>query len=491
MLTEPEEEDDEVERFKDVPDNSGSDEEDGEKKLDPAGNALTSSSASGPHRYDGKKRDPQYANAADTCLWEIAPLLQHYHPAVALHASQLLASSPITTKPDLELHTLSHFLDRFVYRNPKQNVRGKETIMKPGAKGQDRSGMVVMRKGGASSAALVEERLNTEDFIGRKEQDVPVDQLFFHRYFNQNLDEEKALDAKREKRKRKDFEGSDAEEDEDEDSEAEAEADSDAAEEEDADSVGAEDAAAGVEKAISSEDDDDDDDDLELVSEGDLDEEEVWKAMQASMPPAEDGDDSDSMMEDDDGASEAAEVEDDVSVDEFAYSDSSDAEEAGVVGDAARDSELGVDDSDSELGVDPPEDDDDDDVVADGASAVQSTSKKASRKRASIAEQEQDEEEEEEDIESAFPAEDYGDDDDDDDELAGFAEEDDDVFGSDEDIELDLPVAGNAAGTKDKQKKGTDTIKDARKIKKQKLKHLPAFASADDWADLINADDSE
>src|SRR5438045_1081143 len=34
--------------------------------------------------YDAKKRDPLYANAESSSLWELSPLLQHYHPTVQL-----------------------------------------------------------------------------------------------------------------------------------------------------------------------------------------------------------------------------------------------------------------------------------------------------------------------------------------------------------------------------------------------------------------------
>ena len=48
------------------------------------------------------------------------PLTHHYHPAVALHARQLLAGQPLTASADLSQNTLTHFLDRFVYKNPKK-----------------------------------------------------------------------------------------------------------------------------------------------------------------------------------------------------------------------------------------------------------------------------------------------------------------------------------------------------------------------------------
>lgn len=395
MLTEPEEVDDDVETFKDVPDSDG----DAEERDASVAAAAVAQQGSSSSRYDGKKRDPQYANAQNSCLWEIAPLLSHFHPSVALHATQLLASAPITTTPDLELHTLSHFLDRFVYRNAKKinNANaGKESLMKPGAKGLDRSGMVLMRKDAA--AKNVESRVNADEFRKKKTEDVSVDQLFFHTYFNMKAEDEKARGDKKDKKKKKRAgAGSDVDEDED---------------------ISDEDLVIdGLDEG------NDDDEELELAEEAsDMDEDEVWKAMQDSMPKAA----GDSDIEDDD--SELGE-DSDVSAGEFAYSDS----------------ELGVDEAEDEAGEAAAEEEDDDDEV-----------ETAGRP-------------------SFFPS-----DDEDDDELAGFEEDDGDVIGSDEEIDIDLPMS--------KSSKTAGKDGESRKEKKRKLKHLPAFASADDWKDLIDAD---
>ena len=64
-----------------------------------------------PNEYDPRKREPEYSNAAGSCIWELIPLLFHYHPSVSLHAQQLLEGAQITATADLGLNTLSHFLD--------------------------------------------------------------------------------------------------------------------------------------------------------------------------------------------------------------------------------------------------------------------------------------------------------------------------------------------------------------------------------------------
>ncbi|KAI9137198.1 CBF/Mak21 family-domain-containing protein, partial [Paraphysoderma sedebokerense] len=74
--------------------------------------------------YDGFGRTPEYSNASKTCLWELLPLLQHFHPTIQHYARVLLSSQSIIlpngdTDP-LELYTLARFLDKFVYKNPKK-----------------------------------------------------------------------------------------------------------------------------------------------------------------------------------------------------------------------------------------------------------------------------------------------------------------------------------------------------------------------------------
>ena len=100
------------------------------------------------------------------------PLLHHHHPAISLHARQLLASQPITSSPDLALNTLSHFLDRFVYKNPKKPKTKGASAMQPSASAAD--GVAVKRvKGEVSGGALP----NEEKFWKKKVEEIPVDEV--------------------------------------------------------------------------------------------------------------------------------------------------------------------------------------------------------------------------------------------------------------------------------------------------------------------------
>ncbi|KAK0455841.1 CBF/Mak21 family-domain-containing protein [Armillaria borealis] len=211
--------------------------------------------------YDPRKRDPQYAHASSSPLWELTPLVHHYHPTISLHARQILSSQPLTASADLSLNTLSHFLDRFVYKNPKKSTSTKgASAMQPAASGLDGTGVKLM-KGDASGNVLV----NDAAFMKMKIQDVPVDEVFFHKFFARKNERNQSKVEK------------DGSEDEDEDE------DGDDGSGEEMDLTGDEAAAGGEQIA---EDNDESDD-----------EEEVWKAMKASMPKAEGDDD---LMEDSD-----------------------------------------------------------------------------------------------------------------------------------------------------------------------------------------------
>ena len=190
--------------------------------------------------YDPRKREPEFAHASSSPLWELLPLLSHYHPTVSLHARQLLLSQPLTSTPDLALNTLSHFLDRFVYKNPKKQSSKQKgsSAMQPAAGDAISGGGVRLIKGevgdsvGAISGGGV--TVNDEKWWKRRVEDVPIDQVFFHRYFNQKNELERVRTAKAKKRKGKGGEeDSEAESDEGGEEENEGEVDEGGGDEDD------------------------------------------------------------------------------------------------------------------------------------------------------------------------------------------------------------------------------------------------------------------
>ncbi|KAI0696997.1 CBF/Mak21 family-domain-containing protein [Cerioporus squamosus] len=278
--------------------------------------------------YDPRKRDPQYAHAFASPMYELLPLLHHYHPTISLHARQLLTSSPITGSPDLSINTLSHFLDRFVYKNPKKPKPKGSSAMQPSLDNASSAHGVTLVKGEAAHGGEVP--VNDERFWKRRAEDVPVDEAFFHAYFVRKSEKERQKAAKVAKRRKGGEDGSDEdleeeeEEEEEEASDAEFGADASASEDQ------AEDVEERGESGTESEDggfdlsskgkkpapaEDEDEDEEE---DSDAEEAEIWKAMKATMPAElededlmEDSDESDDVPSDldEDAEEDASEVD--------------------------------------------------------------------------------------------------------------------------------------------------------------------------------------
>ncbi|KAI6144196.1 ribosome biogenesis protein [Pisolithus tinctorius] len=173
------------------------------------------------------ERDPQYAHPSASPLFEL----------------------PITSTADLNLNTLSHFLDRFVYKNPKKPRPKGTSAMQPGASAADGVG-VKKTKGEVVGDDILP---NEEKFWKKREEDVRVDEVFFHRFFSQ-------------KHRRTD--------------ESEAESDEELSQ------------GGSVPGG--------DSDAEEEGEESELDEKAVWKAMKATMPAMDGDDELPSELDDDD-----------------------------------------------------------------------------------------------------------------------------------------------------------------------------------------------
>uniref|UniRef100_A0A3Q2DA84 CCAAT/enhancer-binding protein zeta n=1 Tax=Cyprinodon variegatus TaxID=28743 RepID=A0A3Q2DA84_CYPVA len=75
--------------------------------------------------YDPLHRNPLFCGADRSTLWELHRLALHFHPSVSLFARTILQGEPVQYSGDpLQDFTLIRFLDRFVFRNPKQ-LKGK------------------------------------------------------------------------------------------------------------------------------------------------------------------------------------------------------------------------------------------------------------------------------------------------------------------------------------------------------------------------------
>ena len=293
----------------------------------------------------------------------------------------------MTGKPDLTLHTLAHFLDRFVYRTPKAGaaVRGT-SILQPLAGGDTADRLVEAGKVTAQRSLP----LNSENFWKKKANEVAAEDVFFHEYFNRiNKDKVRGKRGK------------------------------------------------GATPFIAR-----DEGDIEGLSDN---EDEIWKALVDSRPDLEADGDSDDDLDLDDLQS--------------AYDDEEEDLEGGGVG--SEDDQVNFHDESEE-----PTDEEmaefggfeDEEEVVKASSAVMKKATKKSTK--STKEENMVEDEDTFDMDVS----------------------DGDAFiGSDEDLPSDMELGVDLPSV--------ETVAPS-KSKKRKLKHLPTFASADDYAALL-ADEDE
>ncbi|KAL8696237.1 MAG: hypothetical protein Q9224_002899 [Gallowayella concinna] len=150
--------------------------------------------------YDPRKRNPEHSNADRSSLWEILPVSIHYHPSVSLFATTLLNHRPLPPKPDLASHTLIHFLDRFVYRNPKATASARgASIMQPISSYTTNKTLLSST---SSFKARNNQPVNSESFWKMDKDHVGADEAFFHKYFSAIGKGKAQAKAKRDKKRK-------------------------------------------------------------------------------------------------------------------------------------------------------------------------------------------------------------------------------------------------------------------------------------------------
>jgi ribosome biogenesis protein MAK21 len=135
-----------------------------------AGKAVASPNAVA--EYDPRKREPLYSRAELTCMWELVPLLSHNHPSVSQFAQALRDGRAITYNGDpLRDFVLLRFLDKFVYKKPKE-------------RSNDRGGSAMQPKRPADRGTG-DDMANTPAFLSKDPSKIPVHETFLHQYFAQ------------------------------------------------------------------------------------------------------------------------------------------------------------------------------------------------------------------------------------------------------------------------------------------------------------------
>lgn len=179
--------DDSDEHYEDVPDENEAEEQKPDIKIEKSNVKFPIQSSWVHKKTKGKKtvqksaydfdcRNPLHANAEYQDFWELLFLKQSFHPSVSLFAHQVSNATPIKYSGDPLLDfTTSRFLDRFVYRNPK-NISEK-FISDP------RNRVFGPRKFKTAKKKSVLEN----QYIQQKEDNVPVEERFIYRYLRNRV----------------------------------------------------------------------------------------------------------------------------------------------------------------------------------------------------------------------------------------------------------------------------------------------------------------
>ncbi|KAJ2241846.1 RNA-binding ribosome biosynthesis protein mak21, partial [Coemansia sp. RSA 455] len=295
-------------------------------------------------KYDAQKRDPRYAQADASCMWEATLLMRHFHPSITHSIKQIFDGEQVPAISNLHNHSLTHFLDRFVFRKPKgeegsggvdedgERIGAAPTAKVSTHRGQSIMQPVIQKDGPDMELGPNRTRVATGDYLiaskrtggvvggldltldsiaDLQKSDVPPDEQFFHQFFQTK----KARMGKKVKKSKRSAAGGDAEFADDD---------------------------TGFAGAVKDDDD--------------LDEDEVWQAMTASMPKAS-GDD-----EVDTGDLGANGDDDDDDLLAALRDDESDGDD-----DAEDDDDVSDEESeDQDAGSEDSDDDEDDDSDIDG-----------------------------------------------------------------------------------------------------------------------------
>lgn len=168
-------------------DAAGSDDDDEERFVDvdkvvqqnkPAGEGELVKNSSGKE-YDPLKREPKYANADSTQLFELASLCTHSHPTVRLWSQSLINGQFIDYGGDPLLDfSITNFLDRIAYKDPKSKEKLAKFASKRSTKMSD-----------------YEKPINEYDFKrGEKPEIMRTEEEFMYKYLSQ-IDKKKKSEA--------------------------------------------------------------------------------------------------------------------------------------------------------------------------------------------------------------------------------------------------------------------------------------------------------
>ncbi|CAH0547490.1 unnamed protein product [Brassicogethes aeneus] len=133
--------------------------------------------------YNPYARNPLYAGGKYSAYTELLQLQNHFHPTVALYASNILRGDIIRYDGDpLKDFTLIRFLERFVFKNPKK-IDHKEGVHP--TFGQRK----FYKPKGVRTLPV-----NSNMYIAENQNNIPVDELFLYSYLKKKYENRQLKD---------------------------------------------------------------------------------------------------------------------------------------------------------------------------------------------------------------------------------------------------------------------------------------------------------
>uniref|UniRef100_A0A803PCQ3 CCAAT-binding factor domain-containing protein n=1 Tax=Cannabis sativa TaxID=3483 RepID=A0A803PCQ3_CANSA len=137
-----------------------------------------------PGGYNPRHREPSYCNADHVSWWELTALASHVHPSVSKMATTLLFSGTNIVYNGNPLNDLSltAFLDKFMEKKPKSSTWHGGSQIEPAKKLE------------------MNDHLIGSDILSLAEDDVPPEDLVFHKFYMNKMSSSKRPKKKKKKR---------------------------------------------------------------------------------------------------------------------------------------------------------------------------------------------------------------------------------------------------------------------------------------------------
>jgi ribosome biogenesis protein MAK21 len=138
--------------------------------------------------YDPHHRNPLYANADGSPIYEMTQLSKHFHPSVSMFSHQLLKQEQVSCTGDpLQDFTVQKFLDRFVYRNPKKCPISAGLPEKKAVFGKRKLNNTVMNSNKID--------VTSKEYVNLNHKKVPVEEQYLYQFFTQRTIDRKKKEA--------------------------------------------------------------------------------------------------------------------------------------------------------------------------------------------------------------------------------------------------------------------------------------------------------